>query len=450
MYFQNRRLKKFNAAYVGLVNPWDNNSVNANGDYPFLQNNCLNWNEAYFAYTKKTIEKAAAYDGMGVNGRYDFALGTTDLARQWGQKIGSYFKDYDNIIYALGSDRDADLDGVGLHRAVAEGIGQGETGQPLGWNQQNSAWDQVMITYHPGGGLNNSSFWFHTDPWLDFNSIQLYSDTQQTYIYSEIREDYNKTPIKPTWIIESAYETRTSSERGGVPDGDPIIDDYWVRYAAYTSVFAGAFGASYGHHHNYYFPSDWQSKLDTVGADDMAHLYSLLTNRQLPFEKLEANQELITSPIGTKFETRTALLAEDGSFAYVYLPRGGEVTLDLALLSSASNKVLAQWFNPREGTTADIDTYSVDGEKTFHAPGSYRKRNDYLLILRDENGLLPISYLDGDVNRDGQINQVDGKMVLENYGQEFSNWPGNFFEPDGNSYVNGFDFGYVVKDWSKV
>ncbi|MBU1111070.1 DUF4038 domain-containing protein [Patescibacteria group bacterium] len=384
-YFQNRQSKKFNGAYVGLTTYWnDVDASNANGDLPFNDDtDCLDWNYEYFEFFSDMVEKAGSYGiyiiieiGEATDSRRPFFVGTGNIskAKDWGKMVGEYFGNHENAIFALGQDRDADEDGLELHRAVAEGLVEGVTGQDINWDESSSAWNEVLLTYHPAGGVLNSSDWFHNDPWLDFNSIELYGGSRQDDIYPEIQNDYNKSPTKPTWVIEAAYEDRESS----VPEDDPKVDEYWIRFSAYQGVFAGAFGTSYGHHYNYYFPDDWRDKLDAPGASDMSHLYNLINDSSRGFTLLEPDQSVITSSIGIDFERRVAMRASNGSFAYVYLPRGGSVTVDMTKISTGA--VTAQWYNPRNGSYSSIGMYANSGTRSFSAASS-GKGNDYVLVL---------------------------------------------------------------------
>ncbi|MBN1262814.1 MAG: DUF5060 domain-containing protein [Candidatus Pacebacteria bacterium] len=54
------------------------------------------------------------------------------------------------------------------------------------------------------------------------------------------------------------------------------------------------------------------------------------------------------------------------------------------------------------------------------------------------------SYLWGDVNHDGQVNQQDSRSVFDYWRGLF---PGVLYEPDSNGRINGADWGFVLRDW---
>ncbi|MBU1061959.1 MAG: DUF4038 domain-containing protein, partial [Candidatus Omnitrophica bacterium] len=120
IYFRNRQNKRFTACYVGLTTYWssdpDGYGANANGDMPFNDSSdCLDWNYDYFEHISSLIARAASYDmyiilevGEPCDSRRDCFVGSgnTSEARQWGEQVGDYFKDHENVIFALGQDRD--------------------------------------------------------------------------------------------------------------------------------------------------------------------------------------------------------------------------------------------------------------------------------------------------------------------------------------------------------
>lgn len=53
----------------------------------------------------------------------------------------------------------------------------------------------------------------------------------------------------------------------------------------------------------------------------------------------------------------------------------------------------------------------------------------------------------GDVNHDGQVNQADMTMILNNFGSSSSLLP-NYFDPVGDGKINILDTGFVIRDWN--
>ncbi|MBM4046888.1 MAG: hypothetical protein FJ279_17425, partial [Planctomycetes bacterium] len=58
-------------------------------------------------------------------------------------------------------------------------------------------------------------------------------------------------------------------------------------------------------------------------------------------------------------------LANPGREYLVYLPEGGEVTVDL---TAASGTLTVEWFNLGSGTAVDGGTATGGAKRAFHAP----------------------------------------------------------------------------------
>ena len=121
------------------------------------------------------------------------------------------------------------------------------------------------MTFHPFG-RTRSAAWFHTEPWLDFNMFQSghrrydQESVQATGCQNDdnlksndifrgednwkyVLEDIDLNPKKPTIDGKPSYE--------GIPQGlhdpaQPVWQAANIRRYAYWSVFAGAFGHTYG------------------------------------------------------------------------------------------------------------------------------------------------------------------------------------------------------------
>src|SRR5690606_13631195 len=100
--------------------------------------------------------------------------------------------------------------------------------------------------------------------------------------------DYAQTPIKPTIDIEPRYEETPINF--DIKNGK--FDAYDTRQAAYWSVFAGAFGHTYGHNHIWQMYKQgktargnasayWSASLEADGRATMKHLRSLIESRPM-------------------------------------------------------------------------------------------------------------------------------------------------------------------------
>jgi len=343
--------------------------------------------------------------GSWVSGEYngpkkgDKLIFNVTNAYQYGFWLGRRFGAYSNVLWMIGGDRSAVYgkhDFREIWRAMAEGLADGTNGS----NNQNGQADYngVIISYHPRKWAANSSEWFHNDSWLTFNSIQ---DTPYDQIKS-LPYDYSLKPVKPTWLFEGRYEGATSA--------------WAVRYQAYQTVFAGAFGHTYGNE-NWQVPKNWREYMDLPGSKQMNFLYYI--SRKIWSKKQYLNrtpdQSIIIGDAGdTKGDGMTvgdgdggpsskqkgsatsdritAIRGINGDWAMVYSANGRSVTLNLSKLSSGKKR--AYWFNPRTGmwnkgersfkkqTPFLKNLKTGNGKHLFNPPGTPGANNDWVLIVK--------------------------------------------------------------------
>jgi hypothetical protein len=71
-------------------------------------------------------------------------------------------------------------------------------------------------------------------------------------------------------------------------------------------------------------------------------------------------------------------IAEDSSFALVYIPYG---TVTKVNTQKLPKKLSASWFNPRDNTSIPIGNFDNAGEKEF-TPQSVGQGSDWVLIIK--------------------------------------------------------------------
>ena len=252
-----------------------------------------------------------------------------------------------------------------------------------------------LITYHPFG-RTQSSRWFHNEPWLDFNMFQSghrrYDQDTEPGAKGEdnwryVAEDYARTPLKPTLDGEPSYE--------GIPQGlHDTTQPYWsaadARRYAYWSVFAGAFGHTYGNNAviQMHKPGDgpgrygprnyWFEAIDDPGAGQMRRLKNLIISR--PFLERIPDQSVIAGKNGVRYDYVIATRGNSYCFAYTYTGR----PFDLRLGVISGKQIRAWWYDPREGSARQIGVLDNLGVKTFTPPGKPANGNDWVLVLDDE------------------------------------------------------------------
>jgi len=179
---------------------------------------------------------------------------------------------------------------------------------------------------------------------------------------------YNKTPIKP------------------VLDGEPIYEDhpvcfnakdlgtssaYDVRKSAYFTVFAGAFGHTYGAHgiwqmyapnrkpiNGPHFP--WYVSMDLPGAGQMKYLRQLIESR--PMLDRVPDQSLIANEMSTNDHIQ---VTRGKDYVFVYSSQGKPIQLNMGKISGS--EVSAIWYNPRNGESKVIGKFpNRDQQRLTH------------------------------------------------------------------------------------
>lgn len=409
-YLQNRAEKGFTIIQAVVLAENDGlRTPNPYGDVPFADLDPTKPNEAYFKHVDFIVNKAeelGLYIGMlptwgdkvfSENAGAGPVVFNQENAGIFGQYLGERYKNKP-IVWVLGGDRNiANMEVFNIWRSMAEGIQTGDEGRNL-------------ITYHPRGTAT-SAFWFHNEPWLDFNMYQSgHERFNRVYTYAE--DMYMLHPVKPFIDGEPAYEdiavrfwefmdfSKYSRER--VPDGvldeqgliadkshfkKGFITDFDVRVHAYWNFLAGACGYTYGNNAIWqmYKPggeiaipalTGWREAMDRPGAQDMSHVRALFESR--PFNLLIPDQSLV---FGVNREDNQHIRAggsKDNSYAFIYLAMGQDV--QVVMDKFEGEEVIAWWFNPRNGKAEKIDEFKGSGIQTF-SPPTNGKTNDWLLVI---------------------------------------------------------------------
>jgi len=302
---------------------------------------------------------------------------TPENARTYGRWLGSRYRDKP-IIWILGGDRNPENPRhLAVIRAMAEGLKEGDG-------------ERHLLTYHPMGG-SHSAQWFHGDDWLDFNMFQSGHSAVNLPNYRTTLALRDLKPVKPVLDGEPRYEDHPVNWKTGTG----WFDDWDVRQAAYWSMLSGACGHTYGDHNIWqmfeqprkpisHARTPWKEALRHPGSKQMGLMHSILMQR--PYYQLVPDQSLIRGNELEGADHRRAARAADGSFAMVYLPTGGEVTVQWE--PSGGREIRGWWFDPRNGEVRRIGERKWERAMSFSAPGKGRG-NDWLLILDHVSADLP-------------------------------------------------------------
>lgn len=384
-YLANRAAKGFTVIQAVVLAPENGVTLpNADGDLPLLDRDPTRPNERYFQHVDAVVQLAASHGlvlGLLPSWGHYWKQGGKDTlftpasARSFGVFLGQRYRTAP-VIWILGGDQDI---ATPADRAVIEGFAAGLREGDGGAH---------LITYHPRGP-GRSSDSLPDAPWLDFQMVQSSHGAHDHDNGLSIEHDYALTPTKPTLDGEPRYEM---IEVGFYNDGANRLDrfdDYDVRQAAYWALLAGACGHTYGNNNVWQFwqpgrppqlgaSQRWSEALDTAGAFQMGHLRRLFESR--PFTLLAPAPAILRDAPAAGGAKVRAALARDGSFAFVYSPRGESFTVDRDALRAARLREL--WFDPRYGVAYHIHTSNTHGFQTYTPPTAGRGQ-DWLLIIED-------------------------------------------------------------------
>lgn len=295
-----------------------------------------------------------------------------DKAAVYGRWLAQRYRHKPNLVWINGGDCAGDHGGdeLAVWRALATAIKAEDPGH--------------LMTFHPRGHMSSSA-WFHDDAWLDFNMCQSghgrCPESMESYRY--IEADYARAPAKPCLDGEPCYEDIPIDLD---PDGAAGL---WtaaeVRRKAYWSLFAGAFGFTYGQNSVWQMHRpgdpvrlaarlDWQTALDRPGAGQMQWVKKLMLSH--PMAGRIPDQSIIVGDVGAGIERVQS--TRGAGYAMVYTPTGGPFTADLAALGGPL--VRAKWYDPRTGDTTDLGEFEPQ-PREFRAPGACGPGNDWVLVL---------------------------------------------------------------------
>jgi len=361
-YLENRYRKGFNTLMVNLIEHkfCRNPPRNAYGKEPFTKPGDFSApNEEYFSHVDWVIEKAAEYGiqvllapiYLGYEGTDDgwfeevLAAGP-DRCLEYGRYVGNRYKNFDNIIWLMGGDRNP---GPALEHVdmIALGIKKYDKRHlfTAHCHPETSAMDQ-----YSGGG------------WLDFNTTYTYAIVHRKLLY-----DYNRTPTVPFILIESTYE------------GEHNASEAQIRRQAYWAILCGAFGHVFGNRPIWLFDNGWQDALNYSGSINMMYWGKLFNSRKWYDLVPDQKHEVVTEGLGEfrGLDYLSAAQTTDGSCVIAYMPTSRTITVELSKINS--NRVKVWWYNPSDGKATSAGEYPTKKSRKFGPP----RKGDWLIVLDD-------------------------------------------------------------------
>lgn len=346
-----------------------------------------NPNEAWWAYLDEYITKCAQrnmYVGITLGWWGKTRNNSAADLYEYGRWVGDRYKDDNNIVWltlgeAGGHSRRDTIPDEKLS-ALVRGIREGDTGNKLltvhaDYKRSTSISDDSDLC-----DFNN----WQTSQWCCLNDLPRKDDRTWT-VWEAIAFDYNQVyngKPKPTLDAEAWYENNKDF-CGATP--------FNMRRRAYFTIFAGAFGHSYGAGGIW----DGLTKPDSCsgtaleairypGARDIGYVSNFLHKLGDDFLKLRPDQSIITKGNSDDYDAHIqATRAND--IALIYSASDAAYSVDVSELSKPS--LAAVWYNPRSNQYQAQDNLQLAKNakvQTFDPPGELGAGNDWVLILGDQ------------------------------------------------------------------
>ena len=352
LILENRKAKGFTVVMVMLTGVGDGTGPNLDGQRPWLNDNPATPNPAYFANVDAVVKLAEANEVQLLIGIYHQTYGsrmTLDNAKPWAAWVTSRYREYPNIIWTI-YPKATDSYRPIVTQLVA-GVREGDRGRHL-------------VSIHPDPSPASSSF-MHDEPWLSFNSIQVWN--QISAIYPMTLADYERTPTKPVTMLEGAYER---GEEYGYP-----VTPLLVRREAYYTCLAGGFHG-YGHNDSWRVKPRWREALDDPGAQQMTILKQTFTS--LPDWWMFVPDQTVLKTGGKTAGDALNLGARStaGKWIIAYVADQPGITVNLAKITAADSASV-KWINPATGSQEIIGKFTVYNPRTFTRPAGWQ---DALLV----------------------------------------------------------------------
>lgn len=346
--------KGFTVSQVMLMGTGDGTKPNVYGEKPWIDDNPLTPNEAYFQHVDAVMQLARDNNiviSMTLYHQRHRQYITVKNARGWAKWVAQRYKGFSNIVWSMTPEAGPEF--VPVLRELAAGL-------------KESDGNTHLITFKPDPAPHPPSF-IHDETWLDFTCMQTWKWVEM--IYPFITKDYNLEPVMPVIMAEGAYEQ--GSEYGF--DVTPL----WVRRQAYYSYLAGAHH-TYGHNDSWRVLPTWKQALDAPGATQLGILRNIFEGLQ-EWWYLTPDQTIFADSGKTEGDIlNLAARHKDGKWLIVYLADEAEFSIDLSKLA-CMNGMTASWIDPRTGLETHTGSIPTSSIGNFTTPEGWE---DALLIVR--------------------------------------------------------------------
>ena len=217
-----------------------------------------------------------------------------------------------------------------------------------------------------------------------FDGVALQHDPEHTYAQT-LKWVKASAKAGHKWLVGLIEINPTST--GVLPDSEDYWHDTVRKSSIWGNLMAGGSGSVF--FFGFRYPNsdldmeDWRSRDHFWDLQRYAHEFF---TRHLPFHEMDPASELTPAP-------DDFVLAKRGETYAVYLPDGGEPTLDL---SAADGLFDVRWYDPRHGGELQVGAVSQvrGGRRVSLGPPPAEPDNDWAALVR-RLGRAPALTLDG-------------------------------------------------------
>jgi hypothetical protein len=382
--------KGFNTLLVSLISNdarFAGDPPNWQGVAPFTtKGDFSTFNTAYFDHADKFL-RMAELQGMLVllapcylgskdeksEGWWSQLMGSDNSiakSRSYGQFLGKRYKDFQNIIWVAGGDNKGDSTLHDHMENIIQGIeesdtrhlwtGHFESKRGTNWSLDNPLYAKYM----------------DIDGLYDFVESDLGKDGPQ---YKSELNRFGKGKVLIQ--LDQSYEH-------DVPHSADNENEQRIRRKNYDGLLSGCAGTSFcpGQKNNpEYVLKNWRPLMNTEGMTEMKYCFNLFQSRSWHNLIPDTTNTIITEGRGVYGTINYVCAAQvaDHSTYIAYLPLGGPVSVNLNALKV--KEITAWWYDPRNGKSLPIGTFTADGVQEFNALTS----EDWILVIDNAALKLP-------------------------------------------------------------
>jgi len=359
-YLEDCAARGFNGTIVeAMENTFSDNPPNTfDGIAPLTTVNDFSTpNEAYFARLDHFVAKAKSlgiavylwplYVGLQPGGSQGWSSqfeGNTQAKRQgWGTFIGNRYKGYGNVVLVHGGDGTVPDFGP-----INDYI-----------NALIAVWPNALHSYHAQRTVSAYTA-ANGQSWLNLNNS--YIDNSDAGLAA--LTEYNRTPVRPVFLIENYYEAADSSNASGV------LNELW------QSLCSGCLaGIAYGSEGIWTFggpgyDQNFAAHYDDTARAAMQHMRALLDAYAWHKLQPKTDASLVSSALGSGASRVCPMGASDATAAWIYSP-GVNITLVRSFFAGAHANVRIRLFNVETGAFTTVSASSpTTGTEAVSVPGN--------------------------------------------------------------------------------